>query len=456
MKRSTNLLFIVLLFIGCSNAGDNTAKAQGQQKISQFERAGLCDFLIDKNGTYHVVFQESPAIGKPVFIYYSSSSNKGVSWSKPVTLSNDNSGNGSGYARILQDATGNIYAIWKRYGNTESQYPEGDATLDGPGGYLCGTLFYKVLSGGTWSAQVQLNENQKMQNSWFATLTPQGTIAVFWSQGNPESNSKTSNIMWYYCDYLRYTILSGTSHTAYVDLNKPAPLVGGMFPNVQNGLMNLDGYVDSKGTPHIIYEDKTDNVQQMKYYDGKSQRVIYSFAKYSTNNTFNHPPKLLVDEKGIDHVIFLPSPTTLESEQVWDINLGTNQTNVLTSIQKPSVTISGLQAKQGPNGAMAITIEAGAYASNTEAYGLFYKNGTWTNIGLTNNAAKEKFFSREFEVYGGYHTILASITRYNSVYSSVAYDAQGKKSMVMDISAYWTSGGYSTSSPSIVFSPIDK
>lgn len=453
MRIPIQLLLLCLSLIGCSG---NTSNAQMQQKISQFERAGLCDFLIDKSGVYHVVFQESPDNGKPVFIYYSSSANKGVSWSKPVALSVDNTGNGSGYARILQDVTGNIYAIWKRYGNTESQYPEADATIDGPGGYLCGTLFYKVLSGGVWSAQVQLNEHQKMQNSWFATLTPQGTVAVFWCQGNPQSNSITSNIMWYFCDYLRYTMLNGTAHSAYTDLNKPAPLVGGMYPNVKEGGMNLDGYVDSKGIPHIIYEDNPDNVQQIKYYDGKTERIVYSYPKYETENSYQHPAKLLVDEKGVDHILFLPASKTLESEQVWDINMSTNQTNVLTSIQKPGITIKGFQANQGPRGAMAVTIEAGAYSSNTEAYGLFYQNGTWTNIGLTNNASKEKFLSKEFLGLGGYRTIMASITRYNSVYNAVAYDAQGRKSMVMDISAYWTSGGYSIASPSILFSPIDK
>ena len=32
------------------------------QVVSQFERAGMCDLLIDKAGVYHAVFQESPDI----------------------------------------------------------------------------------------------------------------------------------------------------------------------------------------------------------------------------------------------------------------------------------------------------------------------------------------------------------------------------------------------------------
>ena len=92
------------------------AKETSQESItiSQFERAGESDFLIDQNNHYHVVFQESPAIGKPVFIYYTMSTNNGVSWSKPITLSNDGTGNGASPPSLIQDGNGAIYAIWKR------------------------------------------------------------------------------------------------------------------------------------------------------------------------------------------------------------------------------------------------------------------------------------------------------------------------------------------------------
>ena len=137
MKKVLAFACIVTMFCfllpGCSgnavheNNGTtnqpSTDAGDKQQKISQFERAGLCDFLIDKSGVYHVVFQESPDNGKPIFIYYSSSSDKGESWSKPIALSNDQTGNGAGYARILQDGKGDIYAIWKRYGNTDFTGP---------------------------------------------------------------------------------------------------------------------------------------------------------------------------------------------------------------------------------------------------------------------------------------------------------------------------------------------
>ncbi len=425
------------------------------QTLSQFEKAGLVDLLIDKTGKYHAVFQENPDNGKPTFIYYTSSANKGVSWTKPVNLSNDNSGNGAGYPRIVQDVAGNIYAIWKRYGNKNSNYPEPSVILDGAGGYSLGTLFYKVLHGGGWSQAIQLNELEQAQNSWFATVTPRGEVMVFWTQLSPESvknNWKT----WYYADYLRVAALNGTSHSAFTDLNKPsAPAYAGGAPP-KEGAINLNGFVDNNNLPHFVYEEVHDNMQQVKYFNGKAVEIIYSYPKYSTNNTFNYPPALLIDDIGVEHIIFKPSPSTLESEQVWDYIPSTKKTNIIAAIQKKGVFISSFQAYQGPAGEMAVAVHAGQYSASTECYGTFYKKGVWKNIGLTKNAAKENFFHTEFIGLGGYPTSLSTITRYNSQFAKIAWDAQGKKAMLMNVAAYWTGGAYSTSSPSIVFSQLDK
>lgn len=424
------------------------------QTLSQFEKAGLVDLLIDKSGKYHAVFQESPDFGKPTFIYYSSSSDKGASWSKPVNISNDNTGNGAGYPRILQDIAGNIYAIWKRYGNTKSNYPIPSVILDGPGGYSFGTLFYKVLQGSGWSEAVQLNENQEAQSSWFATVTPRGDVMIFWTQLSNES-IKSSLKTWYYADYLRVVALNGTSHSAITDLNIPAaPAYPGGAPP-QEGAINLNGYVDAANIPHLVFEEVHDNMQQIKYFDGKISEVIYSYPKYFTFNNFNAPATIVLDDRGTEHIIFKPAAATLESEQIWDYNPNTKKTAVLAAIQKPRVSIYTFQAYQGPSGQMAITYQAGTVGGSTECFGSFYKNGAWTNSGLTKNAAKEQFFHKEFIGLGGYPTSLSTITRYDSKFAKVAWDAQGKKAMLMNISAYWTGGAYSTSSPSIIFSKLE-
>jgi hypothetical protein len=306
-----------------------------------------------------------------------------------------------------------------------------------------------------WSNAIQLNEVEGSQNSWFATVSPQGNVHVFWTQVSAESY-KSNWLSWYYCDFLRTVTLNGTNRSDIVDLNTPSrPSYAGGAPP-KEGAINLDGYVDDANIPHFIYEDNPDNVQQLKYFDGKTTRVVYNYPKYTSGNSFNNPPKLLVDEKGQDHIVFKPHPSTLESEEIWDINLATNEKNVLASIQKKGINIVGFQATQGPTGKMALTFEAGGYGVNTEAFGMYYEKGAWTSVGLTNNASKEQFFTKEFRGLGGYRTSISTLTRYNSNFGSVAYDAAGKKSMLMTIAAYWTTGGYSTSSPSLVYLPIDK
>ena len=442
MKLNTLVLLCVL---SC------TATTFGQ-KLSQFEKAGLVDLLIDKKGQYHAVFQETPDYGKPSFIYYTSSSNRGVSWTKPVNISNDNTGNGAGYPRIIQDGLGTIYALWKRYGNTKNGYPIATVTTDGPGGYSPGTVFYKVLQGGAWSAAVQLNEVEQSQYSWFPTVTPQGVMMVFWTQLSPES-IKNNLSAWYYADYMRVVSLNATARSAYTDLTVPSPPAypGGAPP--QEGAISFNGYVDANNLPHFVFEEVHDNVQQVKYFDGKQSTVIYNYPKYSTFNNFNHPATLLVDEKGVEHIIFKPAAATLESEQIWDYSPATKQQRVLVSIAKPNVKIIKFQAWQGPAGEMAVTVQAGTYSSSRECYGSFYKRGVWTNTALTKNAAKEQFFGTEFRGLGGYPTAMAMLTKYDSDFTRVAWDAQGKKALLMNVSAYWVGGG--VSSPSIVFSQLD-
>lgn len=460
--HSLGWVCLALVLHCCHPSVDPQVKGSiADKKISQFEMAGYCDLLIDKAGAYHVVFQENPAYGKPVFIYHSISSDKGNNWSKPVNISNDNTGNGAGSPRILQDGSGTIYAIWKRYGNTADQYPVSEVLLDGPGGYGMGTVFYSVLQGGAWSQPIRINETQRAQNSWFATVTPQGKVAVFWAQLGPAA-IKVGSLYAYawYCDYVRTAVLNGTTPGAIVDYSKPWAPTREYEQMPYQGYNNLDGYVDAAGNPHIVFEKQsTDGIQQVNYFNGQTTRVIYSYPKYSTNNTFSNPAKLLVDDKGVDHVILLPLSSTLESEQVWDIDLSTttNRKTIIFNFQDSGSTIRGFQTSQGPNGKMAVVVEANPKRlANVEAYGCFYENGVWQFGGLTSNASKDDFKSTSLNTYYG-REYFVSLTSYQSSYASVAWDGAGRRRMALTLAAQWTgNGGYSTSSPSIVYVPIDQ
>ena len=457
MKKIIIFVCLVITFSSCKILPENVSASKSEDtKLSQFEKAGYCDLLIAKDGTYHAVFLEKPDFGKPVFVYYTSSTNKGKSWSAPLTISNDGTGNGASIPKLIQDGGGTIYAIWKRYGSSEkSQYPIAETTLEGTGGYNIGTLFYAVLNGSTFGKPIMLASNELMQVSWFTTLDNAGKVHVVWSQVSDETLKNRWNTYWYYADLITEATLNGGSFGNFKDYSTPGkpPYPGGAPPSL--GFQNLRGYYDKQNKLRLIGEFVSDNIKNIFYYNGTKTEVVYQYAKYQEGNTFNNPAELLSDEKGNDHIIFRPPASTLESEQIWDFDVSTRKTNVLASIQKSGVKIQNFQAHQGPSGEMAVMIQAGGLSESNEAFGLFYKNGKWLTKGLAENASKDTFASSGFFYYDGYITAITSSTKNLTNFIDVAWDASGKKSMLMTVAVYFVGQGFSTSSPSVYFSKID-
>ena len=73
---------------------------------------------------------------------------RGQTWSAPLNLSDDESGHGVGYARVVADAQGRVYAVWKY---------QLQLLTDGPGGNAGGLVVYRCLTNGQWSKPVALN-----------------------------------------------------------------------------------------------------------------------------------------------------------------------------------------------------------------------------------------------------------------------------------------------------------
>lgn len=461
MKALTLKIFLYCTAFLCScklipEADPDESEPGRDTILSRFERAGYTDLLIDKSGTYHAVFLESPDISKPIFVYYTYSSNKGKSWSDPVAVSNDGTGNGSGYARLIQDGSGTIYALWKRFGDTQRAYPVPQVTIEGVAGYGVGTLFFAVLNGTAFSKPYMLAEDQAMQVSWFPAVDPQGKLQVIWSQITPLSkqNGWASN---HQADWLRGITLSGTSATHPVSYTTPA-LPPANNPNgrpTEAGIKNLRGYIDASGGLRMVFEIKLDGVENLVYFDGKQYYEAYQYPKYQAFNTFDNPATLLRDERGNDHIIFLPPANTLESEQIWDFDVSAQKTNILASVKKQGIKIQGFQAHQGPGGEMAVTVQAGGLAESNETYGLFYKNGRWTTAGLSKNSSRDTFSYAEFKNFSGYNSYLTTLGIYTTQFTTVAWDGSAKKKMLMTLSADLMGSGYRTSSPSVMYSDID-
>lgn len=418
--------------------------------ISQFQRVTYSDFLIDRSGAYHTVYLESPAIGKPRFVYYSRSVNGGRAWSKPVAVSNDETGNGSAAPRLIEDGRGEVYAIWKRWGATNSNYPVDDTILEGIGGYAAGTLYFTTVTGGVPGKLSRIGEKEESVISWFPTLDPAGNVTLVWSQISDESHQ--SNLKaWYYADWIRAAKLQEGAVGPISSLTRPAPPAykGGAPPD--QGYMNLHGFITPSGQVRLVAERMFEKGQTVFYFDGKSFRKVYSYPKYTSFNNFNHPARLLVDETGKEHVILKPASQTLDSEQLWDMDPATGNKNVLVALQSQGVQIGGFQAYQGPGGRLTVAFQAGGISEAKEAFLCTYTAGVWKSFGITRNAAKGSFGYKEFPFDGSYRPILGALKRYDTTFVAVAHDAGGARRAMMTVAEYFSTGAFSTTSPSLVF-----
>ena len=443
MKRLILFVFGIVLFAPAA------IQAQGVT-ISQFQKATYSDLLIDSSGTYHAVFLESPAIGKPRFVYYSTSSNGGRGWSKPVTISNDGTGNGSSAPRLIQDRSGTIYAIWKRWGTKESRYPVPDTILEGTGGSSIGTLFFVTLGGAAPGEPVMIGEREETVISWFPTLDQNGAVTIVWSQVSEESakNNWRSSL---YADWIRAARLSGGSVGQIASLTNPAPppYKGGAPP--ANGVNNLHGYITPSGSLRFIAERVIDKSQTIIYWDGRGFKSVYAYPKFTTFNNFNNPARLLYDENGKDHIVFEPAASTLESEQIWSVEAATGKRTVLVSLQDDGVEIEGMQAYQGPGGRMTVAFQAGKLSEANEGFLCAYTAGVWKIYGITKNAAKGSFSYREFPFNGSYIPVLGALKRYDTTFIAIAHDREGNRKALMTVSEYFSTGAFSTSSPSVIY-----
>jgi len=443
MRKLSLLLVSIILTATVVSSGQDVT-------ISQFKMASYADLLIDRGGAYHAVFLETPAIGKPVFVYYTRSTNQGRSWTKPVTISNDETGNGSGYPRLIESGGGEVFAIWKRFGNTASRYPAKDGLLEGPGGYYAGTLFFRVVSGSGMGGIIPINDKQEVMFSWFPTLDPQGNVVVVWSQISDESDQRNWRT-WGYADWIRTTRIGSGGAGRPTALTTPAPPQYATGPPPSNGLQNLHGYIARDGVIRFVAEGSDKDGRYITYFNGRSFRKIYSYPKFQTFNTFMNPPRLLLDEQGREHIIFIPDNSSLEGEEIWDYDVASNRRVPLVSIQQQGMSLHSMQAYQGPGGKMTVAFQAGKLSESNEAWVSEFTNGTWKVFSISKNAARDSFFSRELPFNGLYIPVISGLKRYYTRYVAVAHDQSGNRRVLMTLSELFTSGFGSTSSPSVIF-----
>lgn len=406
-------------------------------KLSSFGHATYADVLAAADGTLHTVYTERPDYGKPEYAYYRMSKDDGKTWSEPKNLSDDESGNAASVPRLIQDAQGRIYCIWK--------YVSAHELLDGPGGNGAGKIVFRCLEGGTWSNRKALGDDKVPSYSWFAAVDPKGVAHIIWSQMAKDGWEVQRWGGGNYANLIRQVALNGPAPGEVKDIIAPKPLLTkeeqeamkktGKYPQYEDtvprkdGLINLRGYVDAEGTAHFVGEDagikdgpsdqQTGN--RIRHWDGKKFSTLYAYEKYQTYNNFNNPPVLALDANGKEWLIRAPEKSEkkcVRAYPVADGELG-DFVDIITPKSGPG-TVNNWQVATLPGGQMAVTVafsEKGGYdPDDLELYLCrFDGKGTWSAPQkLTSNASQATSSHKDTVGLNSVGTVTSYRTRFTA------------------------------------------
>lgn len=455
-----------------------SGKPKDLVKLSQYESSvwSRCtDLIVGPDGKIHAIFVEGTT-GKPAYLYYRASSDDGKTWSAPENLSDNEKNNDASYGRILVDGRGRVYAIWKYVAQGE--------ILDGPGGQAAGKLSFRVLEGGKWG-RINTFPGAGPYYSWFACLDSHGAVQVVWSKiAEDVMKAKFPQVYSTVANLVEQGALDGPTLGQVKQLVVPErvyteeefkaagkPVDYDKIRPKPEGLINLSGYVDSNGVAHFLAERH--DPQALWHFDGQKLEKVYEYVKYASGNTFQNPPVLMVDEKGVEHVIRKPE----KAEKTAIRDYAVVREGGTLSLADPTPVFEAPDAKRDipyfqasqKGGRLAVMAEiAGPDVLHAEAdlYISFWDIGKWTApLCVTDNAARATFFSKDTSAV----TSVAQAASYNVKYASVAYDRDGHPLLLMDnvqhtitglTNAVGTTvggrvavatGGFSTENPKIFF-----
>ena len=430
------------------------AAPQPLAKLNKFDKGLYCDVLVvpgDKEhpaGTVHVIYSDQPSHMTPSFLYYRSSADLGKTWTDQKNLSDDESGHAVGYCRLLLDAKGRLYAIWK--------YTAKDALIDGPGGNQAGIIAFRCLDGGGWSRITRLTDEKNPAYSFFAANGPDGSANVVWSQMTPDGQRIQGWTAGSYADLVQRVALDGSAPGQPTVVTAPPPLptpadiaaaqkAGHPIPYDQqrprkDGLINLRGYITADNQVRFVGEEPGNpdgpngTGQLLDLWDGTQRVRLYAYEKFKTYNNFNNPPVLWLDAKGKEHLI--RSPERSETPCVRDYPIEGGQlgdaVNIISGPEGQGV-ITCWQATPLVGGRLAVTcglsVKGGVNPDDAELYVSFSSgDGVWTRPAkVTNNAARATLSGKNTDLKGS----IALGKRYLPKMASVATDGSGHPCVLM-------------------------
>lgn len=370
-------------------------------EISQYKHAGGSACVIGPDGAWHAVFQEKSTYGKPVFIYHRTSRDGGRTWSAPIAISDDGTGNGSGYPQMGKDNQGNVFAAWVRFG--QGGMAAAESTLDGPGGYVEGTLMLRRWNGSGWDGPMTVGSAESVC-SFCMYNALDGSLKIVWGEKGgvilecPTSGGNATQI-----------VAAGVLPTDNATYGRPG---------------NLAAWPDNKGGVILLAELKTENTQQLILWHDGQYTPLAADPKYQTRNTFNFPAQLFADASGRLHIVYIPYPQGRAQAELWDIDPTSGQHTVIFSGKNGKETIERFQLVSDGRGTahVALQVNDGNTSDATDIAALSFAGGVWSQPrGLTGNSRAESFFQKDLP--GG---DVAVLSRYYAKHTSMALDASGK------------------------------
>lgn len=392
-------------------------------KLAEDVESKYVDLAIDGAGTLHMIYQAQHKKTYKPHVFYRASTDGGANWSAPVDLMEEDTTTQAGFIRLAVDGQGDVYAFWKTY--------DGFDVVD-PSGGENGTLTYRALSGGRWGAPVVLGEPDQVVG-FFPAVAPGGRLHVVWSEPLKDGNGYFAPY-WEAGRVRQAEITAGVPAAARDILQAPPVQLESSNVFKSNGYRGMSGYIDAQGRAHFValkaIADATagsdSTPKEVVYWNGAAETTLMPAARLEavSQKPTSHPPTLLRDGAGRDHVLVLNQQLERPALLDYDPAAPTTPTTVV-QLQNASGNIRGFQAHERA-GAIAVTLamhDTPRADAKHDLVALAYAGGKWgAPVNVTNNAARAEFVSKATSAV----TTYSKLETHSALYGAAALDAQGK------------------------------
>ena len=369
------------------------------------------------DGTIHVAFVERmEAAPYTYFVFHRQSSDGGATWSELKNLSEDMPGINIGTCQLCIDGQDRVFVIWR------TGLKQDFNVSNTPAGVAQSNLVYRMLDHGKWTKILPVHPPGSAETqdngsiSYSACTDAAGHVQVIYN--TIPDRFDVPKYMVVHGQYAQHCpgVQAGLVWQATLDgaAGEPKQLFcvnfhmkpgQGEYGRCCDGVNAIDAYADATGTPHFIAQyfgedHRSDAPAEISLFEeGKVTPVLKlpQTWKFDMN-----PTKLLVDATGKKHIIAYEGG---EHPSVRDYVVGSNdEPTTLISAKAPKGTIAGFQAFQAAGGKMIVlmqTLDEGR-DDQGDSWVTTSDGGAWSQpICITNNAGREKWFSKDTGVLSG-------------------------------------------------------